>query len=158
MVANTNPPIRQDAQDLGFLVTYARRFPLQPTQKQELLSLHVRRSRLRIGTAQTVPYLQNFCRDGLHRSRPAHLNRITLLWRTTNPLKIALEVTPHLEPLFGTRDENLRLMEDSLGVRIDLRSDAVRVEGPDERVIKVQRTFRTSSRCAVRASIRTMAN
>jgi phosphate starvation-inducible PhoH-like protein len=58
-----------------------------------------------------------------------------------NPLKIALEITPNLEPLFGTRDENLRLMEDSLGVRIDLRSDAVHVEGPEEGVARVQRIF-----------------
>ncbi len=58
-----------------------------------------------------------------------------------NPLKIALEITPNLEPLFGTRDENLRLMEDSLGVRIDLRSDALHVEGPDEAVARVQRIF-----------------
>jgi len=56
-------------------------------------------------------------------------------------LKIALEITPNLEPLFGTRDENLRLMEDSLGVRIDLRSDAVHVEGPEEGVTRVQRIF-----------------
>jgi len=56
-------------------------------------------------------------------------------------LKIALEITPNLEPLFGTRDENLRLMEDSLGVRIDLRSDAVHVEGPDEGVAKVRGIF-----------------
>ena len=56
-------------------------------------------------------------------------------------LKAALEITPNLEPLFGTRDENLRLMEDSLGVRIDLRSDAVHVEGPEEAVGKVQRIF-----------------
>jgi phosphate starvation-inducible protein PhoH and related proteins len=56
-------------------------------------------------------------------------------------LKIALEITPNLEPLFGTRDENLRLMEDSLGVRIDLRSDAVHVEGPGESVTRVQRIF-----------------
>jgi phosphate starvation-inducible PhoH-like protein len=56
-------------------------------------------------------------------------------------LKIALEITPNLEPLFGTRDENLRLMEDSLGVRIDLRSDAVRVEGPQESVARIQRIF-----------------
>jgi phosphate starvation-inducible PhoH-like protein len=57
-------------------------------------------------------------------------------------LKIALEITPNLEPLFGTRDENLRLMEDSLGVRIDLRSDAVHVEGPDESVARIQSVFR----------------
>ena len=56
-------------------------------------------------------------------------------------MKIALEITPNLEPLFGTRDENLRLMEDSLGVRIDLRSDAVHVEGPDESVGRIQSIF-----------------
>jgi phosphate starvation-inducible PhoH-like protein len=56
-------------------------------------------------------------------------------------LNADLEITPNLEPLFGTRDENLRLMEDSLGVRIDLRSDAVHVEGPDEAVARVQRIF-----------------
>src|SRR6201997_2035487 len=56
-------------------------------------------------------------------------------------LNAALEITPNLEPLFGTRDENLRLMEDSLGVRIDLRSDAVHVEGPDEAVGRVRRIF-----------------
>lgn len=56
-------------------------------------------------------------------------------------MKIALEITPNLEPLFGTRDENLKLMEDSLGVRIDLRSDAVHVEGPEESVARVQGIF-----------------
>jgi phosphate starvation-inducible PhoH-like protein len=56
-------------------------------------------------------------------------------------LKIALEITPNLEPLFGTRDENLKLMEDSLGVRIDLRSDAVHVEGAEESVARVRRIF-----------------
>jgi len=49
----------------------------------------------------------------------------------------------HAKPraLFGTRDENLRLMEDSLGVRIDLRSDAVHVQGPEESVVRVRRIF-----------------
>jgi phosphate starvation-inducible protein PhoH and related proteins len=56
-------------------------------------------------------------------------------------LKIALEITPNLEPLFGTRDENLRLMEDALGVRIDLRSDAVHVQGSEESVGRVKRIF-----------------
>ena len=32
-------------------------------------------------------------------------------------------------------------MEDSLGVKIDLRSDAVHVEGPDDAVARVQRIF-----------------
>jgi phosphate starvation-inducible protein PhoH and related proteins len=52
-----------------------------------------------------------------------------------------LEITPNLEPLFGTRDENLRLMEEGLQVRIDLRSDAVQVEGPEESVARVERIF-----------------
>ncbi len=56
-------------------------------------------------------------------------------------MKIALEITPNLEPLFGTRDENLRLMEDSLGVRIDLRSDAVHVEGPEDSIERVRCVF-----------------
>ena len=56
-------------------------------------------------------------------------------------MKIALEITPNLEPLFGTRDENLRLMEDSLGVRIDLRSDAVHVEGPEDSINRVRAVF-----------------
>ncbi len=56
-------------------------------------------------------------------------------------MKIALEITPNLEPLFGTRDENLRLMEDALGVRIDLRSDAVHVQGQEESVGRVKRIF-----------------
>jgi len=56
-------------------------------------------------------------------------------------LKIALEITPNLEPLFGTRDDNLRLIEDSLGVRIDLRSDAVHVEGSEAAVERVRQIF-----------------
>ena len=56
-------------------------------------------------------------------------------------MRIALEITPNLEPLFGTRDENLRLMEDKLGVRIDLRSDAVHVQGAEEDVNRVRGIF-----------------
>jgi phosphate starvation-inducible PhoH-like protein len=56
-------------------------------------------------------------------------------------MKKALEITPNLEPLFGTRDENLRLMEDGLNVRIDLKSDAVQVEGPQEGLTRVERIF-----------------
>jgi len=56
-------------------------------------------------------------------------------------MKKALDITPNLEPLFGTRDENLRLMEDSLHVRIDLKSDAVQVEGSPESLARVERIF-----------------
>ena len=56
-------------------------------------------------------------------------------------MKKALDITPNLEPLFGTRDENLRLMEDSLNVRIDLKSDGVHIEGAPESISQVQRIF-----------------
>ena len=44
-------------------------------------------------------------------------------------MKIALEITPNLEPLFGTRDENVRLMEDKLGVRIQAAEEKVKLLG-----------------------------
>jgi phosphate starvation-inducible PhoH-like protein len=53
----------------------------------------------------------------------------------------ALDITPNLEPLFGTRDENLRLMEDMLHVRIDMKQDAVVVAGPAENIARVERIF-----------------
>ena len=56
-------------------------------------------------------------------------------------IKKELDITPNLESLFGTRDENLRLMEDMLHVRIDLRSDAVVVEGSGESIVRVERIF-----------------
>ena len=56
-------------------------------------------------------------------------------------MKKALEITPNLEPLFGTRDENLRLLEQNLHVRIDLRSDALHVEGSPESVARFERVF-----------------
>ena len=56
-------------------------------------------------------------------------------------IKKSLEITPGIEPLYGTRDENLRLMEDGLQVTIDLRSDAIEVGGSPESVERVTRIF-----------------
>ncbi len=56
-------------------------------------------------------------------------------------IKKALEITPGIEPLYGTRDENLRLMEDGLHVTIDLRSDSIHITGPNEGVEQVERIF-----------------
>ncbi len=53
----------------------------------------------------------------------------------------ALDITPNLEPLFGTRDENVKLMERELQVRIELRSDAVHVSGPEPAIERVQGIF-----------------
>ena len=56
-------------------------------------------------------------------------------------IKKILEITPGIEPLYGTRDENLRLMEDGLQVMIDLRSDAIHITGPQEGVDQVEQIF-----------------
>ena len=55
--------------------------------------------------------------------------------------KKTLDITAGIEPLYGTRDENLRLLEDGLHVTIDLRSDGVHVTGPDEAIERVARVF-----------------
>jgi len=55
--------------------------------------------------------------------------------------KRALDITAGIEPLYGTRDENLRLLEDGLHVTIDLRSDAIHVTGPDDALDRVARVF-----------------
>jgi len=55
--------------------------------------------------------------------------------------KKAIEITPGIEPLYGTRDENLRLMEDGLKVTIDLRSDAIHVTGSEDAVHRVAGIF-----------------
>jgi phosphate starvation-inducible PhoH-like protein len=56
-------------------------------------------------------------------------------------IKQAIEITPGIEPLYGTHDENLRLMEDGLHVTIDLRSDAIYVTGAAEEVARVVHVF-----------------
>jgi len=56
-------------------------------------------------------------------------------------IRKALDITPNIEPLFGTRDENLRLMEDRLNVRIDLRSDALHIAGEPDSVAQVEKIF-----------------
>jgi phosphate starvation-inducible PhoH-like protein len=56
-------------------------------------------------------------------------------------MKKNLEITPNLEALFGTRDENLRIMEDGLNVAIDMKSDHVEVEGAANDVSRVEQVF-----------------
>jgi len=56
-------------------------------------------------------------------------------------VKKALLLTPGIEPLYGTRDENLRLMEDGLTVQIDLRSDSIQLMGEATAVARVEGIF-----------------
>jgi phosphate starvation-inducible PhoH-like protein len=56
-------------------------------------------------------------------------------------VKTSLQLTPGIEPLYGTRDENLRLMEDGLKVQIDLRSESIQVLGEANAVARVECIF-----------------
>jgi phosphate starvation-inducible PhoH-like protein len=56
-------------------------------------------------------------------------------------IKKSVEITPGIETLYGTRDENLHLLEDSLHVQIDLRSDRLEVTGAEPEVRRVQQIF-----------------
>lgn len=56
-------------------------------------------------------------------------------------IKQTIEITPGIETLYGTHDENLRLLEDGLHVTIDLRSDAIHVTGNADSVARVDRVF-----------------
>ncbi len=56
-------------------------------------------------------------------------------------VKKSLNLTPGIEPLYGTRDENLRLMEDGLGVQIDLRSESIHLMGEAAAVARVEGIF-----------------
>jgi phosphate starvation-inducible PhoH-like protein len=56
-------------------------------------------------------------------------------------VKKSLQLTPGIEPLYGTRDENLRLMEDGLKVQIDLRSDSIHMMGEATAVARAEGIF-----------------
>jgi phosphate starvation-inducible PhoH-like protein len=52
-----------------------------------------------------------------------------------------IEITPNAEVLFGTRDENLRLMEDALEVTIDPQAEGIIVSGSAEATARVEQIF-----------------
>ena len=56
-------------------------------------------------------------------------------------MKKSIEISPNIEALFGTRDENLHLLEDGLNINIDLRSDAVELEGTPRDVARAEQVF-----------------
>ena len=56
-------------------------------------------------------------------------------------MKKNIDITPNVETLFGTRDENLRLLEDGLNVNIDLRSNSIEIEGAASDVKRAEQVF-----------------
>ncbi len=49
-------------------------------------------------------------------------------------MKTTLQLPRGVESLFGTRDENLRLLEQGFNVRLDVCPEGLKVEGPEESV------------------------
>ncbi len=56
-------------------------------------------------------------------------------------MKKSIEISPNIETLFGTRDENLRVLEDGLNITIDLRSDSIELEGAARDVARAEQVF-----------------
>jgi len=56
-------------------------------------------------------------------------------------MKKSIEISPNIEALFGTRDENLHVLEDGLNINIDLRSDAIDLEGTPQDVGRAEQIF-----------------
>src|SRR5713226_6484498 len=51
-------------------------------------------------------------------------------------MKISVQITRGIEPLFGTRDENIRVLENGLKVSTSLLHDALEIEGDEPNVIR----------------------
>ncbi len=56
-------------------------------------------------------------------------------------MKKNIEISPNIETLFGTRDENLRLLEDGLNVAINLRADSIEITGAAGDVDRAEQVF-----------------
>ncbi len=56
-------------------------------------------------------------------------------------MKKNIEISSNLGALFGTRDENLHLLEDGLNVTIDLKADSVEIEGAARDVARAEQVF-----------------
>ena len=56
-------------------------------------------------------------------------------------MKKSIGVSPNIETFFGTRDENVRLLEDGLKITINLRSNAIEIEGAAKDVARAEQVF-----------------
>src|ERR1700688_4860967 len=56
-------------------------------------------------------------------------------------MKKNIALSPNIETLFGTRDENLHVLEDGLNINIDLRSDSIEFEGAPRDVARAEQLF-----------------
>ncbi len=60
-------------------------------------------------------------------------------------MKTSVKIGRGIESLFGTRDENIRLLETALGVTTILREDSLEIEGDPENTARAERIVRDYS-------------
>jgi phosphate starvation-inducible protein PhoH and related proteins len=56
-------------------------------------------------------------------------------------MKKNIEIVPKIENLFGTRDENLLIIEEGLNVTIQLKTDTIQIEGAARDVARAEQIF-----------------
>jgi phosphate starvation-inducible PhoH-like protein len=56
-------------------------------------------------------------------------------------MKKSIEIVRNIENLFGTRDENLQILEEGLNVNIELKADSVQIEGAARDVARAEQIF-----------------
>ncbi|PYX06347.1 MAG: hypothetical protein DMG88_18645 [Acidobacteria bacterium] len=56
-------------------------------------------------------------------------------------MKKSIEISQNIETLFGTRDENLHVLEDGLNITIDLKSNSIELEGAPRDVGRAEQVF-----------------
>ena len=53
-------------------------------------------------------------------------------------MKVQVQLTSGIESLFGTRDENIRLIESGLNVSTRITADSIEIEGDDDAVLRAE--------------------
>src|SRR3984957_21121006 len=56
-------------------------------------------------------------------------------------MKKSIGISPNIETVFGNRDRNVRLLEDGLNITINLRSNAVELDGASRDVARAEQVF-----------------
>jgi phosphate starvation-inducible PhoH-like protein len=56
-------------------------------------------------------------------------------------MKKNIELRPNVETLFGTRDENLHMLEDGLNVAIELKPNSIQIDGEPADVARIEQVF-----------------
>ena len=80
-------------------------------------------------------------RISIQAGPPESCGRQSVVPPNKTRMKKSIDLSPNIETLFGTRDENLHVLEDGLNINIDLRSDHLELEGAPRDVARAEQLF-----------------